>query len=71
MGKHREPIVEYKHQVLMSEFNDLHARIKVHLFCLDNKKLIENHPKPSVEEMDLVLNKILTILKEDSRLMRT
>ncbi len=71
MGKHREPIVEYKHQVLMSDLNELHARIKVHLFCSNHKKLVENHPKPSVEEMDLVLSKILTILREESRPMRT
>lgn len=71
MGKHREPIVEYKHQVLMSELNELHARIKVHLFCSDNKKLVENHSKPSIEEMDLVLSKILTILRQDARPMKT
>jgi hypothetical protein len=60
----------YKHEQLMNDFNDLQVRIKTHLFDIGNDEFKHKHPKPTMYELDLMLSKIVSVLKEDSELMK-
>jgi hypothetical protein len=64
----------YKHQQLIDEYNEMMIRIKVHLFELNNLKTSDkisplNFPKPTVQELDELMNKIITVLSKDNKPM--
>ena len=65
--KKLEPRV-FKHQALIDEYNDMMIRVKTHLFDLsgiDREKIT----KPTVEELDYLMFKMMIVLKEDNKPM--
>lgn len=69
MTHQRIELRKFKHQKLMNEFNEMMIRIKLHLFCDGDTADFINHPEPTVKELDDLTNKIMTILREDSKPM--
>ena len=57
-------LMEYENQQLMDELNDFMVCCKVYLFNLPIKK-----HKPTVEEMDGLMNRLMEVLKKDKDLM--
>ena len=53
-------LVEYKNQQIMDELNDFMVCCKVYLFHLP----INKH-KPTVEEMDSLMHRLMEVLKRD------
>lgn len=58
----------------MDELNEVFIRIKCHLFELDNLKtsdypLRQRYPKPSVQELDDIMIRVLFELQKDSEPM--
>ena len=53
-------LVEYKNQQLMDELNEFMVCCKVHLFNLPIKK-----HKPTLEEMDILMHRLMEVLKRD------
>lgn len=74
MSKRRfEPKI-YHNQVLMDDFNILMKRIKAHLFDFNDLKTSDkispnDFPKPTVQELDEIINKIFGVLKQDNKPM--
>lgn len=60
-----EPMKIYRHNDLILELNDMMIRLKIHLYHSDNEKLVENHPKPTSDELDEIQSKINRILQKD------
>jgi hypothetical protein len=60
-----EPRIYYQEE-LMRDFNDMQIKIKIHLFNLGNDDYKRRHPRPTVEEMDIIFNRIMSVLKSDS-----
>jgi hypothetical protein len=54
----------FKHQKLMNDFNDMIIRIKRHLFYHMSTDAV-----PSNEELDSLTNRIMKVLREDSKPM--
>lgn len=53
---------EYEHQDLMNDLNDMMIRIKRHLFGIEGDTV-----KPENQELDDLTNRLMAVLKEDSR----
>jgi len=58
-----EPM-EYRHELLMDELNEFMMDIKTHLFAIPI-----NRPKPTVQEIDLMMHRLMAALRKDSRPM--
>ena len=58
--------LNYKNAAVMHDYNELQIRIKTHLFDLGNMEFKLKHPKPTNEEIDLITNRIMKVLKEDA-----
>lgn len=61
----------YHNQVLMDDFNKMMIRIKAHLFHFNDMKTSDiispnDFPKPTVQELDEITNKIFGVLKADN-----
>lgn len=54
----------FKHQDLMKELNDMMIRIKRHLFGIQGDTM-----KPENEELDILTNKLMAVLREDNEPM--
>jgi hypothetical protein len=72
MSHRPQELKTYKHQKLMNEFNDMMIKIKKYLFVINERKMMGgsilkpiNISKPTVEELDSLTNKIMTVLQED------
>ena len=65
MCRRFEPMKVYKNQDLILELNEMMIKIKIQLYHPDNKKLQENHPKHTSEELDVLQGKINRILYKD------
>ena len=70
----RKPMLkakEFQNQELMRELNEMMYRIKFHLFCIPGtNQMFEpqgNRSLPANEELDNLTNKIMEILKKDSK----
>lgn len=66
----------YKNRHLMNEFNEMMIRIKAHLFEFNDLKTSDkispdDFPKPTEKELDDVSNKIMNVLMQDSKPIRT
>lgn len=59
----------FKHQKLMNEFNQMMIRIKQHLFFNGDTADFISKPEPTVKELDSITNKIMAVLREDSKPM--
>lgn len=70
MSRHRQEPRIYNNETLMHDFNILQIRIKVHLFNIGDDNLKRYNPKPSVEELDQMMNRVMQVLREDSKPMR-
>lgn len=66
----QEPPKIYRHEALMSEFNELQVRIKIYLFDLGDEQFKSKHPRPTVHELDVMMNRVMEILKQDNELFR-
>lgn len=67
MSKPKIPLRIFKHQEVIDEYNDMMIRIKAHLFDI---KIDEGtFSKPTAEELDYLMFKIMIILKEDNKPM--
>ncbi len=62
-----EPM-EYRHEQLMGELNDFMITAKVWLFE-EAAKLRPPRQKPTVQEMDSLMIRIMAVLKEDAKPM--
>lgn len=60
----------YKHEALMHDFNELQIRIKIYLFDIGDEEFKRRHPKPTVQELDQMMNKVMAVLQEDSKPMK-
>jgi hypothetical protein len=64
----------YHNEQLIRDINDLFIRIKCHLFELDDLKTSEfplrhRHRKPTVQELDSVMNLVIIELQKDNEPM--
>ena len=59
----------FKHQKLMNEFNEMMIRIKRHLFFDGDTADFISEPEPTNKELDAITNKIMAVLREDSKPM--
>lgn len=66
MSRHIPKFKIYHHQELMTRINELHVRIKIHLFDIGSPEFKNQHPKPSAQEMDEILSRTITALQEFS-----
>lgn len=66
MSRQRIEPKTYQNQQLMDDFNRLLINVKVHLFYLQEA---DKFPKPTVQEIDTIANKIFSILKQDNEPM--
>lgn len=66
---YQEPKI-YKNDALMHDFNELLIRIKTHLYDLGDDAFKNSHPKPTVEEIDRMTTRIMTVLQQDSEPMK-
>lgn len=57
----------YKHQQLMHDFNELQVRIKTYLFDIGDSEFKSKHPKPTPKELDEMMEKVMEVLKQDSK----
>lgn len=64
----RQPILIYHNQELMDELNEMFITIKFHLYTPDNPG---SRQKPSYQELDTLMFKLMEILKKESSPMRT
>lgn len=64
MSHQHEPLLVYKHQDLITRFNELMIIVKVHLY---HPEIIEKHPKLSLEELTKIESEIFQILYKDSK----
>ncbi len=67
--RERNELRLYAHQQLMDEYNDLQIRIKIYLLDIDDEKLRRQYPKPSGEELDEMMMRIIRVLREESKPM--
>jgi len=66
MSKHIPELRIYKHQDLISAINQLHINIKVHLFDIGDENFKYRHPKPTAQEMDYLLSRLISVIQQDS-----
>jgi len=69
----RHELKEYKHQQLMNDYNLLMMKIKVHLHLQDqseHKIDLNRFPRPTMKEIDQLMNEVFNILREDSKSIR-
>lgn len=59
--KRNEPKI-YKHEVLVKDLNELIIRVKTHLYGLGDAEFREMHPAPHIEELDLVVTRVINAL---------
>jgi hypothetical protein len=62
MSHRRFELLDYANQQLMDEFNELCISIKTHLFDLP-----VNYLKPTSEEIDNIMLRIMAELKKDAK----
>ncbi len=62
MSHKKQELLQYEHQELMDELNEMFVRIKYKLFDLPS-----SYPKLTIEEMDSLHMRINRILMEDSK----
>lgn len=62
MRHERFELMDYANNGLMDELNEFMVCCKVHLFGLPIKK-----PKPTVEEIDSLMFRLMTELKKDAK----
>ncbi len=59
-GSHRHMPRKYDHRELMEELNEFFINAKVHILLLPLDR-----PKPTVQDMDSLLNRLIEVLEED------
>ena len=68
MKKEQQELKVYKHQDLMKELNDMMIKIKRHLYQLPSMAS-DVSAIPENEELDILTNKLMAVLREDSEPM--
>jgi len=64
----------YTHQKLLNDLNDFMIKIKIYLHVNDQEditqetkdKLFNNHSKPTLKEIDLIHDKLINVLEQDT-----
>ena len=66
MSKRRRDLVIYENQQLMEDLNEFFINCKVHLYGID-----VDRPKPTCEEMDNLMFRLMEQLEKDTKPMTT
>ena len=59
--RHNEPLYNYANAELMSELNETFTLIKLHIYTCSDRR------KPTVAELDSLMNRIMTELRKDKK----